>query len=578
MKIEMAKHSGFCMGVRNAVLKIVDKLNSSDDDIYVYGPLIHNPQTISVLNERGLKTIKNFDNIDGKDVAIRTHGIPIEESRKLKSRARKTYNLTCSRVGRVQSFIKKYSSKGFHIIIIGDHDHAEVIGLKSYAQSGVTVVSDKRDLIKIPANKKYLIVSQTTHERSQFQQLVNQIKKIHSNVEVIDTICDSTRLRQQDVNDAIRNGIDTLVVVGGKNSANTTRLAKLGTDNKIKTLHVETDDELKLKDFINSEYVFVTAGASTPGWIINNVLEKIYMFKKSKSNIFIKFLKTVFEFLVRSNLLSSITAFFMVLLSQKLLELPVNYSFGIIASIYIFYMYSVNNYIERDFLSKSNSYKYKIYNKYGIQLLFLSSLLVPFSIYFAWKNSLVTLSILGASYILGTVYSTATLKRFIKKNPSKIILKLYNSRIITPFGWLVVTILLPAMENGTINCPRIAGLSIFLYTIIFLRQTIIDVVAYHGDFILGRETIPTWLGMKWTSISSYTLLFLSVVLIVVESFVLGNYIYLAYIINLAYFLTLFGKLMQKNYLISLKYEFLTDLNYILFIIISLLVHKFSIII
>lgn len=240
----MAKHSGFCMGVRNAILKIVDKLNTTDEEILVYGPLIHNPQTIDVLDKRGLKTIDNFDNITDKDVAIRTHGVPIEENRLLKSKARRTYNLTCSRVGKVQAIIKKYSRDGYHTVIIGDKNHAEVIGLMSYAKSGITVLENIDDIVNIPTGRKYLVVCQTTHERTLFEDIVSKIKNRYKNVVVIDTICDSTRLRQKDVNDAIAKGIDTLVVVGGKNSANTTRLAKIGMDNEVKTLHIETEEEL----------------------------------------------------------------------------------------------------------------------------------------------------------------------------------------------------------------------------------------------------------------------------------------------------------------------------------------------
>ena len=182
MKIEMARHSGFCMGVRNAVLKIVDELNSSDENIFVYGPLIHNPQSIEVLRKRGLITINSLDEIKDKQVAIRTHGIPVSENREIRGKAARTINLTCSRVARVQSIIKKYSRDGYFTIIVGDKDHAEVIGLKSYAGSGVFVVSHKDDIGLIPLSEKYIVVSQTTHERAQFEDIVNAIKTSFSNI------------------------------------------------------------------------------------------------------------------------------------------------------------------------------------------------------------------------------------------------------------------------------------------------------------------------------------------------------------------------------------------------------------
>src|SRR3990172_12196987 len=117
MKITLARHSGFCMGVRNAILRIVHEINSSDDELYVYGPVIHNPQTIDVLRGRGMRAVDSLDNISGKKIAIRTHGIPVGENRILKDCAAEVINLTCPRVAKVQSIIKKHSSQGSHTII-----------------------------------------------------------------------------------------------------------------------------------------------------------------------------------------------------------------------------------------------------------------------------------------------------------------------------------------------------------------------------------------------------------------------------------------------------------------------------
>ncbi len=112
MKIELARHSGFCMGVRDAILSIVEELNTTSEEILVFGPLIHNPQTVEILGKRGLKTIHTLDDIDGKTIAVRTHGIPIENLRDIKARSRRYLNLTCPRVSRVQGLIKNYSGRG----------------------------------------------------------------------------------------------------------------------------------------------------------------------------------------------------------------------------------------------------------------------------------------------------------------------------------------------------------------------------------------------------------------------------------------------------------------------------------
>jgi 4-hydroxy-3-methylbut-2-enyl diphosphate reductase len=568
MKIEMAANSGFCMGVRNAILKIVDELNSSDEKIYVYGPLIHNPQTVEVLKNRGLITINSLNEIKNKQIAIRTHGIPVDENRVIRNEASRTINLTCSRVARVQSYIKKYSSNGYFTIIIGDRDHAEVIGLKSYANAGVHVVSEPDDIMTLPEAEKYLVVSQTTHERNQLDQIVCLIRDKHLNVEVIDTICDSTRLRQDDVREGIARGIDTLVVVGGKNSANTTRLAKIGIDNGVKTFHIETDEELIADEFKNSKYVLVTAGASTPGWIINNVLEKLYIINNANSNPVIKAVKKYFEFFVRSNIISSIASFLMVLIAQKYAGIEQNYTYGIIAALFIYVMYTVNNYLDREFLIKSNSYKYKIYEKSGLFMLIAAIISFIISIYLSFNISTTLMYLFLVPYLLGIFYSTPYFKIFIKALGSEVIKKIYNTKIVTGFGWLVVLILLPFFDHGVGLITYISIGSIF-FTFVFLRQFIIDMVAFQGDLILGRDTLATSLGLKFAVYIAYAISLSGIVSFTGITIFEGKYNYLVLVLCIVYYLVLLKKIGKIDYLISLRYEFLIDANYILMALLML---------
>jgi len=570
MKIEMAKNSGFCMGVRNAILRIVDELNSSEEKIYMYGPLIHNPQTIEVLRNRGLITIDSLDELKDRQIAIRTHGIPVDENKKIRKDALRTINLTCSRVARVQSIIKKYSSEGYYTIIVGDKDHAEVVGLKSYARAGVQVVSDVADIDKISNAEKYIIVSQTTHERNQFDQIVNEISKRFKNVNVIDTICDSTKLRQDDVKNGIKRGIDTLVVAGGKNSANTSRLVKIGIDNGIKTFHIETDSELNKEDFKDSKYVLVTAGASTPGWIINNVLEKLYIIKNESSNFFIKSFKHYLELLIRSNIVSSIASMFMVLLAQLYADIPLNIDYGIITALYIFVMYSVNNYFDRSFLIKSNSYKYKIYDKYGSRLLIFSIIAFIVSIYLSMRMSLELAVIILIPYVFGLIYSTPLVKNLVKKLNFTIIQKLYNTKIITGFGWILAVVVFP-YYGYNISWGIYLSTGLFFFLFVFLRHLIIDFVAFQGDLILGRDTLQTWLGVKKVVLLSYLISIISSIFFIIVSVILNKPIFLILLSNILYYILLLVKIQKTDYLISLRYEFIIDLNYFILIVIYFII-------
>jgi (E)-4-hydroxy-3-methyl-but-2-enyl pyrophosphate reductase len=176
MQITLARHSGFCMGVKNAVLKIIHEINSTNKELYMYGPLIHNPQTIDLLHDRGLKTLQKLDDAAGKQIAIRTHGVPLPENRILKNCAERVINLTCPRVARVQAIIKKYSSKGYYTVITGDNLHPEVIGLKSYATAGVTVISDTDKAVTLPESGEYVMVSQTTFDRETFNKIIAELR------------------------------------------------------------------------------------------------------------------------------------------------------------------------------------------------------------------------------------------------------------------------------------------------------------------------------------------------------------------------------------------------------------------
>ena len=550
------------MGVKNAVLRIIHELNSSSQELYMYGPLIHNPQTIELLENRGLKTIGSLKDIEDKTIAIRTHGIPLEESRILKKCANKVINLTCTRVSRVQSIIKKYSARGHYTIITGDKEHAEVVGLKSFAASGVTVISDIQEALHLPPAEEYLVVSQTTFERETFNKIVTELQKKYENLTVFDTICDSTKLRQDEVMAGILSGYDTLVVVGGKNSANTKRLAKIGKDNQTRTFHIETDEELREDYFSNSENVLVTAGTSTPGWIINNVLEKLYLIKYKKSNIFLKSALFILEFIVRTNLLSAAAAFFICRIVQAYTGTPGDYLFPAISFLYIFSMYSVNNYFERKFLKISNPYKYIIYKKFGMAFLIIAILSMLVSLYLIRGYSRIIIALLSLSYLMGFSYSAKPVKRIIEKMRLKFMKRVYYSKVVACFGWIIVTVLLP-MLGSTADILRFVSLSAWVLTIILLRSILLDLIAYQGDLIMGRETLPLWLGTKNMSALAYCISAVGIMLFGYITYSLNGLSFLPYILNIFFLLAVMKIIKKLNYIISLKYELLVDFNFII---------------
>ncbi|OHD69057.1 MAG: 4-hydroxy-3-methylbut-2-enyl diphosphate reductase [Spirochaetes bacterium RBG_16_49_21] len=562
MRITLAKHSGFCMGVRTAIVRIIREINSSHDDVYMYGPLIHNPQTVELLQKRGLKTIDSPASAGKKQVAVRTHGIPLEESRLLRQCAERVINLTCPRVAKVQSIIKKYSAQGYYTIITGDTDHAEVVGLKSYAQAGVSVISDIREVPSIPQAKQYLVVSQTTFDREGFDKITAELRMCCDSITVFDTICDSTSLRQNDVLAGIVSGNDTLVVVGGKNSANTKRLARIGTDNNVKTFHIETGDELTEDGFSDSRSVLVTAGTSTPGWIINNVLDKLYAIKFKKSNIFLKSALIFLQYIMRTNLLSAAAAFFMSLIALAYSGIGDGFLFPTISFLYIFSMYSINNYFEKSFLKLSNPDKYLIYEKYGIPLLTASIISMLASIYLARECNPATIAVIITSYLTGFIYSTKPARIFIEKINVGFVKKMYYSKIVTCLGWIIVTVMVPMLASS-VEIQSLVSLSAWVFTVIFLRTVLLDLIAYQGDLIMGRETLPLWLGADKVWIAANIISAAGILVYGYVTIALNNLYFLPFIVTILYFLAFMYIIKNLNYIIPLKYELLVDMNFII---------------
>lgn len=272
MKIVLAKSAGFCFGVRSAVDRIAKSLRGRRR-IQIDGDLIHNPQTISILSRRGLTKVAEIDG--SSPAAIRTHGTTAGKLRLVHACAPSVYNLTCPRVSRIQGIIRKHSRAGYYTLLVGDEGHPEVISLRSYAEAGISVIRSAEQLPDLSLFDRILLISQTTIDRALFESVRLAVAVRAPHATVFDTICDSTGNKQSELRDALASGADTVVVIGGKHSANTRSLAEIARDAGAHTLHVESSDEFSDADFAESAFVFVTAGASTPDWAIRDAIARL---------------------------------------------------------------------------------------------------------------------------------------------------------------------------------------------------------------------------------------------------------------------------------------------------------------
>ncbi|MCX6112817.1 MAG: 4-hydroxy-3-methylbut-2-enyl diphosphate reductase, partial [Proteobacteria bacterium] len=227
MKIELAQYAGFCMGVRRALSLCMDAIRRKNLPIRTLGPIIHNTTVIDELESHGIKSIKSPEDInEGDYVLIRTHGVTPSIRHELSRKGARIIDATCPKVARVQAIIRKHVANGYFIVIIGDHGHAETQGLLGYAEGKGQILSTKKEVQDFSASRnkdeKICVVAQTTQEIEVFDDLCSMLSSHFTDIKIINTICDATRNRQEEIRNKAK-GSDHIFVVGGKDSANTTR-------------------------------------------------------------------------------------------------------------------------------------------------------------------------------------------------------------------------------------------------------------------------------------------------------------------------------------------------------------------
>lgn len=277
MKVKLASNYGFCFGVKRAIKIAEDYENSA-----TMGPLIHNQDEINRLkNDFNVGLYNNLSDVKDHDtVIIRTHGIPKNDLKHLRTLNAKIINATCPFVTTPQQIVKKMSSEGYSILIFGDSDHPEVKGVQSYAenQDDVHIVLEPTDLENIIfKNNKIATVAQTTKKKEKYLEIVNYLILKNKEVRVFNTICDAT-FENQDAARELSKEVDVMIVIGGKNSSNTKQLHSICLENCSNSYLIENETELENSWFLNKKLCGVTAGASTPDWIIQQVVDKIESF------------------------------------------------------------------------------------------------------------------------------------------------------------------------------------------------------------------------------------------------------------------------------------------------------------
>ncbi|MBC8526395.1 MAG: 4-hydroxy-3-methylbut-2-enyl diphosphate reductase [Candidatus Cloacimonetes bacterium] len=273
MKLEIAANSGFCFGVKRAI-QIVQETIRQNSKVATLGPIIHNPQMVNYLKNRGLCVLDNINEITDETIIIRSHGITSYEYKKLLEKEVNIVDATCPFVKKAQKYAQKLTQEGYHLFILGEKNHPEVKALLSYVDDSATVIANPEETIKITGKRKFGLIAQTTQSEDKFERLAINLLKECEELNIIKTICNATLLRQKSTMDLAKK-VDIMIVIGGKNSANTNRLAEIAKSKGCKTFHIETSNEIKKQWFDDVSKVGITAGASTPKWIIDDVKKEL---------------------------------------------------------------------------------------------------------------------------------------------------------------------------------------------------------------------------------------------------------------------------------------------------------------
>ena len=267
----MADYLGFCYGVKRAI-KIARENAAPDGSACTLGPIIHNPQMVERLKDEGVSTIDRLDDLKRGKVIIRSHGVGPETYERAEAMGLECVDATCPHVKKAQLSAKELAEEGRFVVIVGEKEHPEVHSIVQWAGGNVAVIETVAEAASVPNASRLGIISQTTFSGERFREIVSALLDKSRDIRVMRTICTATDERQRAARELALK-VDVMLVIGGKNSANTTRLAQLCA--KIcRTYHIETAEELQPAWFDNIEKIGITAGASTPDWIIKEVYKK----------------------------------------------------------------------------------------------------------------------------------------------------------------------------------------------------------------------------------------------------------------------------------------------------------------
>jgi (E)-4-hydroxy-3-methyl-but-2-enyl pyrophosphate reductase len=531
LKITIAKTAGFCMGVRRAVEMALDASNRTDTPIYTYGPLIHNPQVMDILAQKGISVIRRIPETGTGTVLIRAHGVPPEDRDKLKKAGFDVIDATCPKVIKVQSIIAKHARQGYAVIIVGDRAHPEIIGLQGYSGDLGVVAENMADLTALPEFDKAIIVAQTTQNKVFFEAVTAWAEKFHQNYRVFNTICDSTESRQEDVKN-LAEKVDAVVVVGGYESGNTKRLFDIATDAGKAAIHIETEADLDVSQLDNPRHIAITAGASTPNWIIKRVYRELENRMINNRRCFKRLRFFIHRNLLLSNIYLAAGAGCLTYAAAMLQGIVPSLSAVLMAVFYLMCMHTFNNLIDITSDRYNDPDRATFFQQNRVLLSALTGLFGLGGLLIAYIMGPLFFLLLACMSFMGIVYSISLVPQGFADGLKPKIRDIPGSKtVLVAMAWGILTTIVPAVDGFGYIKPVTVLIFFWMISLVFVRTAFFDILDMQGSRIVGKETIPILLGEQKTMAWLKNLAGLMMVLMILASDV-GAVSTLGYLLSL----------------------------------------------
>jgi len=500
LEVRLARTAGFCMGVKLAMDKALSLAEQERGPVYTHGPLIHNRQAIQMLEAKGVRDMASRPDAREGTVVIRAHGVPEAVKASLAERGLAVVDATCPHVLAAQRYVERHAAEGRTIVIAGDEQHAEVQALISHAQGRCTVISTPEEARCLDVRPPACLVAQTTFNEAAYEQMAAALRERIPGIEVADTICQATRERQQEVL-RLAGDVEAMVVVGGRHSANTRRLAEIAASTGKPTFHVETADELDLEALSRFRVVGLTAGASTPNWVTRSVLQALEDMAPPAPGV-LRAAWLALVALARSNVYSALAAVALAYASCQLAGVPSPSLVFLLAPFcYVFSVTTLNRLAIGESAEAFLPPRVGFYHRHEGPLLAASALLglasvASLALVRAWPALLLLL----VAYALGVAYSVPLVPSGWRKALRVTRLKdLPASKdIFIASGWMVVCVVVPAVGHGVEFSAPLVVACVFAFVLTFAKASVVNLGDMQEDRLLGRETLPLLLGARTT--------------------------------------------------------------------------------